>query len=93
MGGGLSVDAATFPVMTVRDHMTLQYADIRGTWLEREGTIRHVFGEPPTHYYARLNQLLDSRDAEAAYPQLVHRLRRLREQRRAARKGNVHVCT
>lgn len=37
-------------------------------------------------FYQLLNQLLDTQAAEAAYPVLVHRLRRLRAIRCAARR-------
>jgi hypothetical protein len=82
---GMTAGADT---LTVRDHMTLQYADLRGNWLTREGTLRHVFGEPATHYYARLDRLIDTAPAQAAYPALCRRLRSLRDARRAARSGD-----
>lgn len=36
-------------------------------------------------YHQRLNALLDDETAEREFPVLIHRLRRLRDQRRAAR--------
>lgn len=53
----------------------------------KEVRIRETFDESATRYYARLNALLANPDAEAAYPALVHRLKRMREARRAARSG------
>lgn len=73
--------------LSIRDHMTLQYADLDGSWLDQRGTLRWVFSEPPSVVLARLNRLIDTQAAEAAYPVLVHRLRRLRDQRRAARRA------
>lgn len=74
--------------LTVREHMTLQAADVdhrRVSWLTREGYLRDLFGEAPTHYYARLDRLIDDPRAVAEYPMLCSRLRRLREARKAAR--------
>lgn len=51
----------------------------------KEQHVREQFGESLARYYQRLNALLDSAAAEAAYPALVRRLRRLREQRHDAR--------
>lgn len=73
--------------LTVREHMLLQHAEQRGDWHTRAGTLRHVFGRPPVQVHAELLALIDRQDAEAAYPALVHRLRRLRADRRAARSG------
>lgn len=53
----------------------------------KEARIRAEFDEHAARYYQRLNALLDNPAAEAEYPQLVHRLRRLRDARRAARNG------
>lgn len=57
-------------------------------WLRpgpKEAAIREQFGISPTRYYQTLHALIDTPAALAAAPQLVHRLRRLREQRRRAR--------
>lgn len=51
----------------------------------KETVIREQFGESATRYYQRLNALIDREDAEAEYPLLVRRLRRLRESRRVER--------
>jgi hypothetical protein len=71
--------------LTVREHMLLQHAELRGSWWTREGTLRHIFGASPTHVHAELLALIDRQDAEAEYPVLVHRLRRMRDERRRAR--------
>lgn len=76
--------------LTIREHMTLQLADTdlgRVSWYTREGTIRDTFSEPPSHYYARLDRLIDDQRAIQAYPVLCARLRRLREARKAARSA------
>lgn len=76
--------------LTVREHMTLMLADtdLRGvSWLTREGTIRDTFSEPASHYYARLDRLIDEPAAVACYPVLCARLRRLREARAVARSS------
>nr|WP_051904950.1 DUF3263 domain-containing protein [Corynebacterium imitans] len=45
----------------------------------KEESIRQELGLTPTRYYQRLNLLLESPDALAYAPQLVRRLRALRE--------------
>lgn len=46
----------------------------------------HALHISPTRYLQALNRLLDEPAAEVAEPMLIHRLRRLREERRAARR-------
>ena len=72
--------------LTAVDHATLQIEHQRWKYAgAKEQHIRSVFDESPTRYYQLLNALLDTAAAEAAYPMLVRRLRRLRDQRRQAR--------
>lgn len=81
------VDGTLLPMLTVRDHMTLQL-EAGGHWKHlaaKESHVRHVFSESLTRYYQRLNRLLDCPHAHATYPATVARLRRLRDVRRAAR--------
>lgn len=47
----------------------------------KEQAIRDTFGLSATHYYQRLNRLLDDPAALAHDPVLVHRLRRVRASR------------
>lgn len=47
----------------------------------KEGAIRELFSLTSPRYYQVLNALLDRPEAEAAYPALVRRLRRLRDVR------------
>lgn len=73
--------------MTERDLAMLEFA--RKWWKysgEKEAAIRREFGCSATAYYQALNRLIDDPSAEAHDPLLVHRLRRLRAQRQAARR-------
>jgi hypothetical protein len=45
-----------------------------------------TLGVTPTRFYQVLNSLIDRPEIEAAYPVLVHRLQRLRQGRREARR-------
>lgn len=47
----------------------------------KEEAIRARVGLSPIRYYQRLNQLIDVPAAQAAYPILVNRLRRVRDSR------------
>lgn len=72
--------------LTPVEHETLQLEAQRWKYAGlKEQHIRESLGESPTRYYQRLNALLDTEAAEVAYPMLVRRLRRLRDQRREAR--------
>lgn len=74
------------PGLSDRDRRLLQFE--QGWWLHpgaKEEAIRAEFGISSTRYYQILNRLIDSEAALIADPMLVRRLRRLREQRRAAR--------
>jgi len=51
----------------------------------RETDVREQLGWSPTIFCVRVNALLDYPAALAAYPMDVHRLRRLRVQRRRPR--------
>jgi Protein of unknown function (DUF3263) len=65
--------------------------DFERTWWRNPGAkeqaIRDVFAVSPTRYYQTLNALLDAEEAVRYDPQLVHRLRRLRESRLRTRGG------
>lgn len=52
----------------------------------KEVRAREELGLSATRYYQVLRALLGSQDAEAYAPQLVHRLRRQRDRRAAARR-------
>jgi hypothetical protein len=80
--------------LTETDHQTLNIE--QGWWKyagAKESHIREVLGESPTRYYQRLNALIDTPEAEAAYPLLVRRLRRLRDARREARRARTRHGT
>lgn len=51
----------------------------------KEAAIREWFDWSPTTYYAKLNRLLDNTAAWAYQPQMIKRLRNLREARRVQR--------
>lgn len=55
----------------------------------KEDAIRAQFGYSTARYYQILGTLIESPSALVAYPMLVHRLRRMREERRAHRFGTV----
>lgn len=73
-------------MLTVRDHATLRFEERHWRFAgAKEAAIREQFSESATRYYQRLDVLLDSPAALAAYPQTVRRLQRLRAARRRAR--------
>lgn len=51
----------------------------------KEAAVRERFGLSSTEYHQRLNAMLDQPEAVAYAPATVHRLLRLREQRRVLR--------
>ncbi|MCQ9333922.1 DUF3263 domain-containing protein [Corynebacterium phoceense] len=53
----------------------------------KEAAIRERFDMSPVRYHQRLNRLLDSADALAYSPQLVGRLRRVRDRREDLRRA------
>jgi hypothetical protein len=52
---------------------------------DKEEAIRHELGETPARYYQLLGRVIDDPAALAADPQLVHRLQRIRDERRTQR--------
>jgi hypothetical protein len=48
----------------------------------KEEAIRKELGMTPARFYQLQNRIIDTAEAEQARPILVHRLRRLRDQRR-----------
>ena len=63
--------------------------DIERQWWRdegrKDGAILTRTGLSPTRYYALVNRMLDDPEVLAADPQLVGRLRRVRDARRARR--------
>ena len=53
----------------------------------KEQAMRDLFGMTATRYQQLLNKLIDRPEALAAEPLTVNRLRRLRDERAAARRG------
>lgn len=80
-------------MLTVKQTMTLDFEAAHATTAtaaanaRKEIQIRELFTESAAVYYQRLNRLLDNPDALAYAPLLVHRLRRVRDARRAARSA------
>lgn len=72
--------------LSERDRAVL---DFERSWWTHEGpkeaAIRDRLDLSPTRYYQVLNRLVESADAIAYDPLVVHRLRRQRERRRRAR--------
>jgi hypothetical protein len=76
---------------TVRDKMILDLERQRWKYADAsEAAIRQLFDESPTRYYQRLAPLLDRPDSLGYDAQLVKRLQRLPDRRRAARRGATH---
>lgn len=75
-------------MLTVRESQALHLA---GTPFRHAGSREHMIRDTLGYSEARFAQvvgaLLDRPDALAAHPQLVHRLRRVRDQRRRARSA------
>ncbi|MFL6138840.1 MAG: DUF3263 domain-containing protein [Frankiaceae bacterium] len=79
--------------MTARGQLTPRgraaLAFERLTWRRpgrRDAAVRDLFDLSPTRYAQQLNELIDHPAALRAEPQVVHRLRRLRDARRAERR-------
>lgn len=85
----MSVAAGTVATMlSVKDHMRLRLAGARYRHpAQRDTDALEQLGETPTTFWLRVDQLLDDPDAFAAEPQVVGRLRRLRDARAAARRA------
>lgn len=72
--------------MTARDHMCLTLAAQHFRFPGARATaIREQVGMSEVRHAQVVLSLLDRPDVEAEYPQLVHRLRRLRDARRSER--------
>src|SRR5918992_4634119 len=75
--------------LSVRDRDLLAFE--RQWWKyagAKEQAIRELFDMSATRYYQILNDLIDTRDALAADPMLIKRLRRLRSGRQRARAAS-----
>lgn len=87
-------------VTTVREHMALRLAG--ATYMHagaRDHAIVTRLGYTPPRFWQVVNALIDRADVEAEYPQVVRRLRRLRDRRAGVRSGGavpvypVHTAT
>lgn len=80
------MDSATTG-LTVRDHMALQLAGQTFRYdAVRVTRARDELGYSETRFWQVVDHLIDQPAALAAYPALVHRMQRLRDQRRGARR-------
>ncbi|MDR2929405.1 MAG: DUF3263 domain-containing protein [Propionibacteriaceae bacterium] len=77
------------PVQPVLTDQEISVLDFERQWwklpMAKEQAIRETFGLSGPQYYQILNALIDRREALAADPLLVKRLRRMRSQRREQR--------
>lgn len=81
-------DPASTTGLTDRDRDILEFERQRWKYAgAKETAILDRFGLSATRYFQILDHLLDLPAAEAHDPQLVHRLRRVREARRRQRQG------
>lgn len=60
--------------------------DWTGTLATKYEAVYQALGLSPARYHQRILELLDDGEAEAAFPQLIHRLRRLEAERADARE-------
>ncbi len=75
-------------MLTVKQHTALRLASKRYKFEgARETDVMVELGMTITRFWQFVNALLDNPEALAAHPVEVGRLRRLRDQRRAARSG------
>jgi hypothetical protein len=75
-------------VLTDRDRQVLAFERLRWNHTgAKDEAIRDAFGVTPWRYYQELRSLLDRPEALQHDPQLVNRLRRLRDERRRQRAG------
>ncbi|MFS0868026.1 DUF3263 domain-containing protein [Microbacterium sp. 179-B 1A2 NHS] len=58
----------------------------------KEEAVRSELELTPARYYQLLGRLVDTADAVAYDPVLVHRLRRLRDEQERARRGRAQVA-
>lgn len=66
------------------DRQLLEFEQLRFRFEgSKDDAVREQFGISRTRYEQRLRAVVDKPEAEAEYPVLVHRLRRLRTQRRS----------
>lgn len=72
-------------MLTPRERLLLYFEDAHPDTPVKEEQIRSTFGFSAVRYYSQLHQLIGRQDAEAEFPMLVHRLRRLVLERADAR--------
>lgn len=73
-------------MLTVRDHMVLDVESKRWKYPgARDTNIQEHLGMTPVEHALRVRDLIDTPEANAEYPVLCARLRRINESRYAAR--------
>lgn len=73
--------------MTDEDAALLAFEeDWTGTLATKYEAVFQGLGLSPARYHQRILELLDDAEAEAAFPQLIHRLRRIEAERADARQ-------
>ncbi|GAA1851811.1 DUF3263 domain-containing protein [Microbacterium koreense] len=76
--------------LTDRDRAILAFEAEWGRHVgAKEEAIREQLDLSPARYYQLLGRLIDTQDAQAHDPMLVHRLRRRRDERAPARAGGA----
>lgn len=79
--------APSSAALTAHDRAVLEFERIPWKYLgAKEGEIHARFDLTPVEYFQRLTRLIELPAAEAYDPHTVRRLRRLRDQRQAARR-------
>ena len=76
--------------LTDRDRAILAFEAEWGRHIgAKEEAIREELDLSPARYYQLLGRLIDTQDAQAHDPMLVHRLRRRRDERASAPSGRA----
>lgn len=77
-------------MLTPRERLILKFEDAHpASGGSKDERIRTAFGFSAVRYYQQLYALAARQDAEEAFPQLVHRLRRLAVERSARRRARA----
>lgn len=84
--------APSTAALTAHDRAVLEFERITWNYLgAKEGEVRERFDMDPVAYFQRLTRLIELPAAEAYDPQTVRRLRRLRDERKGARRNGSAV--
>lgn len=85
----------------ILDELSRSVLDFEAAWWDshpsgqhtghKDEAIRAALKMPPARYYQLLGRLIDDAGASAAYPQMCARLRRIRDERIAARARRMDL--